>query len=104
MLPLTRKATPPNIFFSTRPDRPLSSFRTSPTRASLNAIQTSTLPQSPGDSRLPLAGLSQLLVEDDRVMRGSVRIEGISWDRPRGGPSHLPIQVLRPASRPASGG
>src|SRR2546428_3639457 len=28
-------------------------------------------------------------------MRGSVRIEGIPRDRPRGGPSDMPIQVLR---------
>src|SRR5438445_5978899 len=40
----------------------------------------------------------QFLVEDDRVMRGSVRIEGISWDRPRGGPTEMPIQVFRGAS------
>src|SRR5438309_11904886 len=31
-------------------------------------------------------------------MRGSVRIEGIPWDRPRGGPADLPIQLLRRAS------
>src|SRR4030088_1585313 len=31
-------------------------------------------------------------------MRGSVRIEGIPWDRPRGDPSDLPIQVLRRVS------
>src|SRR5437867_11449895 len=28
-------------------------------------------------------------------MRGPVRIEGISWDRPRVGPSDVPIQALR---------
>src|SRR5438309_7899215 len=31
-------------------------------------------------------------------MRGSVRIEGIPWDRPRGGPADLPIQLLRRVS------
>src|SRR5881397_1304404 len=31
-------------------------------------------------------------------MRGSVRIEGIPWNRPRGGPSDILIQVLRRVS------
>src|SRR5207247_4540343 len=39
--------------------------------------------------------LLQVLIEDNRIMRGSVRIEGIRRNRPRGGPSTLPIQALR---------
>src|SRR6266581_8090287 len=39
--------------------------------------------------------LLQVLVEDDRIMRGSVRIEGIPRDRPRGCPSTIPIQAPR---------
>src|SRR5438034_4723263 len=39
--------------------------------------------------------LLQVLVEDNRIMRGSARIEGIPRNRPRGGPSTIPIQALR---------
>src|SRR6266568_3378562 len=39
--------------------------------------------------------IDQFLVEDDRVVRSSVRIERIARDRPRGDPSETAVQAFR---------
>src|SRR5882672_2101934 len=71
-----------------------SQYRSASDAISPNRGETLLLPGSSAPCNSRSLDLIQYLVEDDRVMRGPVRIEGIPRDRPRGGPSETPIQVL----------